>query len=165
MKLKYYITNGWPENVLKDNTGLFYKFKNEMTLVRNLILLGTKVVIPESLIPKKTLHQGHPGITRMTALAKNNVFWPGMTKDIERHVKNCNGCIIAQKANIKTNLSPWAPPKTPWERIHLDYAGPYNGIYLEILVDAYSKWPMVKIMEKARVAETMENLEEYFSSY
>lgn len=54
---------------------------------------------------------------------------------IKQYVKNCNGCILSQKIPIKTTLRPGAPENTSWEPIHLDYAGPHIGIYLEILID------------------------------
>lgn len=34
----------------------------------------------------------------------------------------------------------WETPKTPWSRIHLDFAGPFQGLTFMIIVDAYSKW-------------------------
>ena len=35
------------------------------------------------------LHEGHPGMTKMKALARMYVWWPGMEKDIETAVRTC----------------------------------------------------------------------------
>ena len=40
----------------------------------------------------------------------------------------------------------WEWPATPWQRIHVDFAGPFVGRMFLIIVDAHSKWPEVEIM-------------------
>ena len=37
-------------------------------------------------------------------------------------------------------LPPWEWPETPWNRLHVDYAGPFLGKMFLIVVDAHSKW-------------------------
>ena len=37
-------------------------------------------------------------------------------------------------------------PKMPWQRIHIDFAGPFMGkMFLIIVVDSHSKWAISKI--------------------
>ena len=38
------------------------------------------------------LHESHPGIARMKALARGYVWWPGLDKNIEDCVKECTTC-------------------------------------------------------------------------
>ncbi len=38
------------------------------------------------------LHEGHPGETRMKALARSFVWWPGVDGDLENTVKECDQC-------------------------------------------------------------------------
>ena len=40
-------------------------------------------------------------------------------------------------------LIPWDWPSQPWERIPVDFAGPFLGSMFIIVVDAMSKWPEV----------------------
>ena len=35
------------------------------------------------------LHEGHPGMARMKAMARMYVWWPGISKDIEETVRGC----------------------------------------------------------------------------
>ena len=85
------------------------------------------------------LHQGHPGMVRMKALARSFVWWPGIDGDIEEFVKECNPCQRSRPNLPATYLHPWERPANPWERIHVDYAS-VEGQNVLILVDAHSKW-------------------------
>ena len=38
------------------------------------------------------LHEGHQGGTRMKALARSFVWWPGLDGDLESVVKDCDKC-------------------------------------------------------------------------
>ncbi|XP_062542361.1 uncharacterized protein K02A2.6-like [Armigeres subalbatus] len=38
---------------------------------------------------------------------------------------------------------PWPKTTGPWKRVHVDYAGPFDGEYFLLAVDAYSKWPKI----------------------
>ena len=40
------------------------------------------------------LHEMHPGICRMKALARNYVWWPNIDKDIESKIHLCDSCQI-----------------------------------------------------------------------
>ena len=46
---------------------------------------GRKAVLQE-------LHDGHPGMTRMKALARMFVWWPEIDKDTENSVVSCPNC-------------------------------------------------------------------------
>ena len=37
-------------------------------------------------------------------------------------------------------LHPWKWPTRPWARLHLDFAGPFQGKNILIAIDAHSKW-------------------------
>ena len=85
------------------------------------------------------LHEGHPGMARMKALARMYVWWPGIVDDIEKTVRQCTECQFQQLTLPMTPLHPWKWPTRPWARLHLDYASPVKGkMYLSI-VDAHYK--------------------------
>ena len=104
-----------------------------------------RIVVPTGLRKRvlKLLHRGHPGIQRMKSLARNYAYWPGMDKEIEQRVCRCTPCAAAAKQPIKATLHSWPPATKPWERIHIDYAGPHLGKQFLIVVDAHSKYPEV----------------------
>ena len=63
------------------------------------LLWGSRVAIPPSLQARilQELHLSHPGIVRLKELARSYVWWPRIDQDIEKTVRECNGCQLQQK--------------------------------------------------------------------
>ena len=64
-----------------------------------------------------------------------------------------------------TPLHPWEFPEGPWRRIHVDFAGPYQGKNFLIVVDAYSKWPEVVAMDETTTDKTVDELRAIFARW
>ena len=88
----------------------------------------------------RELHEGHPGMTKMKALARMCTWWPGINTDIEKSVRICPQCQEVPSSPPAAPLHPWKWPTRPWTRLHLDFAGPFQGKMFLILIDAHSKW-------------------------
>lgn len=78
--------NDWSEL-----TALYKPFKTEFCFRDDILLRGTKLVIPEALRQKMlTLaHEGHPGMTVMKRRLRSKVWWPKIDEAVETHVKKC----------------------------------------------------------------------------
>ncbi|XP_024870004.1 uncharacterized protein K02A2.6-like [Temnothorax curvispinosus] len=128
---------------------------------------GVRVVIPEVLRPTilAALHKDHPGIRKTKQLAREFVYWPKMSDDIEHLLRQCDACALNQKLPIKVPLDPWPAPSRPMERVHIDFAGPIEGQYLLIFVDAYSKFLDVAITPTISAARTVDLCREFFSRF
>ena len=74
-------------------------------------------------------------------------------------------CQSAKKAPPTAPLQPWSWPSKPWQRVHLDFAGPFQGATFLIAVDAYSKWPEVRVMKSTTAPQTLDVLRDWFSSH
>ncbi|XP_054282085.1 uncharacterized protein K02A2.6-like [Macrosteles quadrilineatus] len=142
----------------------------------NILFLSDRVVIPKRLQNQilNELHESHLGITKIKQLARRYVWnkeqtyvWiqlEGMDKDIERIVKSCEACAKVRHNPPKAPVHPWDQPDDNWERVHIDYAGPLDGNYFLMCVDAKSKWAEVRILRNApSSAMTMALLENIFS--
>ena len=143
----------------------FFLKRNELSLVDDCVMVNNRVVIPEKLRLEvlKVLHVGHPGMVRMKALSRGVCYWNGLDKDIEATVKSCEQCQSASKMPVKVPLEPWRPAMEPWERVHIDYAGPVNGQYLLVIVDSFSKWPEVVLTNTMTASTTLKILSESFA--
>jgi hypothetical protein len=70
--------------------------RDELCVVGNVILRGTRIVIPQKLRPRviKLGHEGHQGILKMKQRLRTKVWWPGMDKEAEKFCKTCHGCQV-----------------------------------------------------------------------
>ncbi|XP_031332739.1 uncharacterized protein K02A2.6-like [Photinus pyralis] len=140
--------------------------QSEFTIQNDCILRGNRVVIPSILRKRilKDLHCAHFGIARMLSLARSVCWWPGIDEDIKAVVQNCLTC-AENKNNPPEIKHHWVYPSSPFDRVHVDFAGPFLNVYFLILIDAYSKWPEVHILHKINTDNTIEILRRIFSIF
>ncbi|PIO54612.1 integrase core domain protein, partial [Teladorsagia circumcincta] len=101
----------------------------------------------------------------MKMLARSYVYWPALDSDIEQLVKNCATCVEAAKNPVKAELSSWPKATSPWTRVHADFAGPLDGIYYLVVVDAYSKWPEILQMNTISTSATIKAMRRIFAQF
>ena len=94
-----------------------------------------------------------------------HVWWPGIDSDIEQTVHNCSDCQSVRNQPSIATLHPWHQATRAWERIHIDYAGPFMGSMLLVVVDAHTKWLEVIPMTTTSAEKTIEVLRTLFVSY
>ena len=165
-KVYRHVKTGWP-NKVSDNLRPYYNRRHELTVEEGYVMWGIRVVIPEKLRDKLLgeLHRDHPGITHMKSIARSYMWWPGLDTDIENLAKACQSCMVAKNAPATAPLQPWSWPSKPWYRVHLDFAGPFQGSSFFIAIDSHSKWPEVRIMNTTTVSKTLDVLRDWFASH
>ena len=65
----------------------------------------------------------------------------------------------------KVPLHQWDFPAKPWQRLHIDFAGPYQNKMWMLLIDAYSKWPEVHVMESTTTDTVIKHLQQIFATH
>ena len=78
----------------------------------------------------------------MKARAKDAVYWPGLSSDIEEFKKNCLTCRKIQPSQVHHPTFPPRIPSTPFESIVADYFDLAGKHYL-VIADRLSGWPEV----------------------
>ncbi|XP_065182445.1 uncharacterized protein K02A2.6-like [Sycon ciliatum] len=161
------VRDGWSHSPTDGDMQPFARRKNELGLHQGCLMWGIQVVIPPLLRKRvlEELHTGHPGMVRMKSLARSFIWWPGIDADIETTGKVCAGCQAHQAAPPKSPLHPWEWPSKPWQRLHIDFAGPFQGHMWPIMVDAHSKWPDVLPMNSTTAPVTNRRLREVFAQH
>ena len=167
-KVIRYLRGYWPQDHnIPQYLRPFFNRRNELTVEEGCLLWGIRVVIPKRLRIKllQELHRDHPGVSRMKSVARSYMWWPGLDKEVEQLAKSCQSCQAVKRAPSVVPLQPWIWPSKPWQRVHLDFAGPFQGSMFLVGVDAYSKWPEVRIMSSTTTLKTLDVLREWFASH
>ena len=108
----------------------------------------TRLIVPKALQPAvlKSLHEAHPGISQMKAIASSYYWWNGLDQDIDALGKTCEQCLAVKHSPPAAPLHFWVWPDAPWKCVHIDFTGPFFGHMFLLVVDTHSKWPEVIIM-------------------
>ena len=167
VKVKEFLMTNNETFISNEECKAYKMIKEELSLERDCILRGARVVIPTPLRNRviKEIHEGHQGIVKSKAIARSFVWWPGIDKDIENYVKNCEQCALNQNNPKPISLHPWEYARYPWQRLHIDFAGPFLGSSYLIVVDSYSKWPEVVPMQNTTSQSTIKALMPLFSTH
>ena len=120
------IKTGWPTN--KRDTPKecvpFWNFRDELCVSDNIIFKGEKVVIPRKIQSQmlRYIYSSHLSIEKCKQRARDVLFWPGMTSQIEdvREVLNCQVCSTYQRSNTKEFMLPHEIPEHPWSQVGAD---------------------------------------------
>ena len=154
---------GWTNDPLISE---YARVKEQLSIHDNVILYGNRIVIPSELQCDilKQLHVGHNGITAMKAEARKWVWWPKIDQDLSEVTKACEICFTNFKP-VKAPVLSWPISTEPWDRIHVDYAGPIDNKYFLIIVDAYTKFLDVHITQSTTSAATIEKFRETFCNF
>lgn len=169
-KVIQFTRTNWPQRmkqIADGDAASYFPHRNALHVVGERLFHGDRPIIPPSLRQRiiEDLHDGHPGVSRMQALGRKQCFWPKMNAHIEAFVQRCNDCATNAKSPRKELLHPWPRPQEPWDRLHIDFAGPKDGNWYFVVVDAHSNWPEIHQMRTTTAEKTVEALEKMFETW
>lgn len=136
--------------------------KQELCTIDDVILRGTRLVIPKQLIPSilEIGHEGHLATNSMKAKLRCKVWWKGMDSDIEYWCDTCEGCRLVGRGAGPEPIMPTELPTKVWQLVGIDYLGPLpSGHYLLCIVDYYSRYLEVEILKQQTAEVTIQTLE------
>uniref|UniRef100_A0A7G3ANC8 RNA-directed DNA polymerase n=1 Tax=Lutzomyia longipalpis TaxID=7200 RepID=A0A7G3ANC8_LUTLO len=131
-----------------------------------------KIVVPvdERLKILKKFHDdpkaAHFGNLKTLKRIVQRYWWPGLARDVKMYVGQCEVCRKIKDVNV--NLTPpMGQPrivKRCWEAISIDYMGPFprsrfGNTQLLVIVDLYSKFPLIFPLRNAGVGLLKKTLE------
>ncbi|KAJ8346897.1 hypothetical protein SKAU_G00282980 [Synaphobranchus kaupii] len=114
--------------------------EENLSMAGNLLLRGQRIIIPTSLREEmlNILHNGHQGIIKCRARARQSVWWPGLTVHIQKKVETCATCEQHKKVH-REPLMPMPVPQRPWQRLGTDLFHWDKSTYL-LVVDYFSRY-------------------------
>ena len=141
--LKTVIMRGWSKsyNDVPKEAQPYYSFRDELTVVNDIILRGQRFVISESLQSYYTiqLHKGHPGIDATKRRANKCMCCYKMYIQLEEAVKKCAPCNALKPHQQKEPLLMHDVSTLPWTHVSSDIFEWHNKHYI-VTTDSYSGW-------------------------
>ena len=89
-KLKEFCSEGWPDkNCLTAALKAYWQCKDKLIMRHSILMKGTRVVIPSALRLEvlDKIYTGHQWIKKCRERAKEGVWWPGLSIQLEGLVK------------------------------------------------------------------------------
>lgn len=161
-----HVRNDW-KNPITDVCRKYSHVKSALTYESKILMYAHRVVVPATLqdTTLQELHATHLGIVKMKSLARSYVWWPTINKDIETLSASCANCYLTRPNPPAIKNEKWPASNMPFERIHMDFLGPFHRKYFMVIIDSYSKWPEVFQMQNITSAATIAKLRETMSRY
>lgn len=164
-KVLFHILHGWPRSNGDPTLQPFWTRREALSHSKGCLLWCNRVIVPTSLQSEvlNLLHAPHAGIVQTKAYARGYVWWPGMDQQIEHRVLECEQCQSVRN-NPPRDPQTWITPGKAWSRLHVDFAGPFQGKTFLVLIDSYSKWFEAEIMPSMSSEAVIASLRKIFAS-
>ena len=167
--LSDFILDGWPSksNFVPSDLRPYFPFRARLSvvLVNDLIYSGNRICVPKSYRSEvlSTLHEGHQGITKCRARARDSVWWPSVAQEIATFITDCATC-AKFRAQPAEPLKPTEFPSLTWERLACDIATHDATNYL-IVVDYFSGFISVTRLTSTTSSAVICVLDELFTTH
>ena len=130
-----------PEICPREDIIPYWQYRKSLYTCDGVIMYKDRVVMPPSLrqSASESLHAAHQSVSTMEQRARDIIFWPGMTADIQRIRDACTDCNKIAPSQPSLPSAPSKPPSTPFEQIVADYFN-FGGRNHLIVADRLSAW-------------------------
>ena len=137
------IFDGWPEErkTLTENMQDYFPFHDELSVYNGLIFKAYTAVVPqeESQPIMQKINSSHAGIQSCIRRAREVVYWPRMSSDLESFIKECQTCQESSQNQQNEPLISSEIPELPnmWQYV-ADDLFELKGKSCLVTVDHYS---------------------------
>ena len=110
------------------------------------------------------VHTGHLGVNKTIERAKENLFWPGMVKQITDYVLKCTTCLKHRMSNANEPMISHPFPERPFQKIGTDIFT-HDGTNYLITIDYYSRFFEIDKLPDTRAETVIRKLSTHMSRY
>ena len=151
----------WPGNLLE-----FFPKREDLTCVDNVVMVGTRVVVPKTLrrLAADILHSGHCGVSGMSERAREVMYWPGMQGDLEGRRSRCRTCVRIAPSQPSAPPTELPTPDYPFQQVSTDYFE-VSGKHYMVFVCRYSNWLSIYNSKNGTTSELLTVLRSYMGTF
>ena len=161
-----YCKSGWPEkHQLPTAVRPYYPVASEISVEHDLLMRGSRIIIPTSLRREmlSKIHVGHQGITKCRERARQSVWWPRLSTELEELVRNCTECCKMQKQRHQP-LIPTPLPELPWKKVASDLFEWKQHTYL-LIVDYFSRYIEIALLSRTTAEDVITHTKSVFARH
>ena len=166
-KIREYTLRGWPDkhNLSYSSLKPYLQHAAEFTVQDGLLMMNDRILIPASLRLEvlDQIHHGHLGIVKCRERAKQSVWWPGLSRQIESMVENCKSCQL-HRAQTAEPLMPTPLPDRPWQKVAVDICEHQKIKYI-VIVDYYSRYIECLRLQSETASSVIEAMKATFARH
>ena len=145
-RLSHYINTGFPcekKNLPRDLQD-YWNYRDTLSIENGLITCGSRIIVPHEMQAEmlQYIHEGHQGKERCLLRARNTVFWPRISYDIQELIERCIICQEHGKSQPIVGITQELPP-FPWHTLATDIFY-WKRMDFLIVADVFSKYFLVR---------------------
>ena len=145
-RLSCYINTGFPcekKNLLTDLQE-YWNYRDTLSIENGLLTCGSQIIVPQEMRAEmlQYIHDGHQGKERCLLRARNTVFWPKITYDVQELIERCIICQEHGKSQSIIGITQELPP-FPWHTLATDIFY-WKRMDFLIVADVFSKYFLVR---------------------
>ena len=167
--IKAFVEDKRPEHLPPTHPARILKsFWDDISIFDDVLLVykDNRIYVPKnyrsSILDK--LHLSHCGISKTKALARQLFFWPGLTKEIETRIANCEDCRRYSASQSSQPVLHSEEATFPLQAVGTDLFE-YSGNDYIVMVDRFSNYIWVKRLPKTDTASICAALDNWFLDY
>lgn len=161
-----YCLTGWPEHCeANPHINPYWRDRADLHIAHGLLMKGERLVIPPPLRADvlQRLHEGHQGISKCRARAKESVWWPGISAQIGQMVEKCELC-QKHRSQLKEPLMPTPLPDRPWQKVGMDLFEWSKRDYL-LVIDYFSRYIEIAELKSTSAEVTIRAIKDVFARH
>ena len=144
----------------------YWSFREDISFSDGILFQGEKIIIPKAMQSEmlKLIHGFHLGIARSLSRAREILYWPGMSSQIQDVVLACGICNTYQRKNQKEPLIPHSVPDRPWSKLGV-YIFELQGKQYLVIVDYYSGFVELDLLTHLTANQVINHCKSQFSRH
>ena len=122
----------------------YWNYQDTLSIKNGLLTSGSRIIVPHEMWAEmlQYIHEGHQGRERYLLRARNTVFWPRISYDIQELIERCIICQEHGKSQPIIGITQDIPP-FPWHTLATDIFY-WKRMDFLIVADVFSKYFLVR---------------------